>query len=59
LYKESYKYYTDEERYYWDERIIIEFIDEYGGSIWQFPKTNNLWNLLNAVQYKDANVDDF
>ena len=59
LYEEAYKYYSDEDKYHWSNQMIIEFTDEYGVSLWQFPKTSNAWDLLNAVKYKDAKVDDF
>lgn len=58
-YEKTYKYFTDEIQYHWSNQMIIEFVDEYGGSLWQFPKTSNAWDLLNAIKYKDANVDGF
>lgn len=59
LYEEMYKYFTDEDEYYWQTQLVLEFIDENGNSIWQFPQTSNGWDLLNAVKYRDANVDAF
>ncbi len=59
LYEETYKYYTDEFQFHWSSQLIVEFTDEYGNTLWQFPKTSNGWDLLNAVKYKDAKVDDF
>lgn len=59
LYEEMYKYYTDEDVYHWLTRLVFEFIDGFGNSIWQFPETKNGWDLLNAVKYKDAKVEDF
>lgn len=62
LYKEEYKYYfydEDVEKCRRDSRIVLEFIDEYGSALWPFPQTANSWDLLNAVQYKDAKVGEF
>lgn len=59
LYEEMYKYFTDEDEYYWQTQLVLEFIDENANSIWQFPQTSNGWDLLNAVKYRDANVDAF
>ncbi len=59
FYEEMYKYYTDEDEYHWQTQLVLEFIDENSNSIWQFPQTSNGWNLLNAVKYRDANVDEF
>ena len=38
LYEEKYKYFTDEFDFYWADRLILEFIDEFGDHIWQFPE---------------------
>jgi hypothetical protein len=59
LYEEMYKYFTDEDEYYWQAQLVLEFVDENSNSIWQFPQTSNGWDLLNAVKYRDANVDAF
>lgn len=59
IYEEMYKYFTDEDDYFWQTHLILEFTDEYDNSIWQFPQTPNSWDLLNAIKYKDANIDDF
>jgi hypothetical protein len=59
LYEETYKYYTDEFEYHWQKRIVIEFVDEFSNSVWQFPEIRNSWNLLEAIRYKDAGVAGF
>ena len=59
LYEEMYKYFTDEDVYYWQTRLVMDFIDEDDNSLWQFPQTPNGWDLLNAIKYRDANVDAF
>lgn len=59
LYEEGFKNYIDEYEYHWSARVVLEFIDESGNSIWDFPRTNNAWDLLNAVKYMDADVDGY
>jgi len=59
IYQKNYKYYIDDVQYTWDSRIVFEFIDESGNSLWQFPQTNNAWDLLKAIQYQNSNVSDF
>ena len=44
---------------YWASSIILEFIDEDGRSLWTFPQSNVLNDLLGAVQYQVAGVDEF
>ena len=59
VYEEDYKYFTDEDVYYWQNQLIIELIDSCQNSIWQLPPTNNGWDLLNAIKYRDGNIDGF
>ncbi len=59
LYEEKYKHYTDESDFYWSERLILEFIDGFGGHVWQFPNLRNTGDLFNAVKFKEAGVDSF
>jgi 2-C-methyl-D-erythritol 4-phosphate cytidylyltransferase len=49
----------DESQYHLDSKMVFEFIDQSGNSLWQFPQTSNAWDLLNAVQYQNSNVSDF
>jgi len=65
LYEEKYKHYQTipislyESEYYWDDNVILEFIDEKGEHIWQFPYMRSIWDLLKAVKYNEAKVDNF
>lgn len=45
--------------YYWKDEIVLEFIDEEGCSLWRFPQSSALNDLLNAVKYQVAGVTDF
>ena len=44
---------------YWAASVTLEFIDRNGLSLWKFPYTNALYDLLQAVQYQVAGVDEF
>jgi len=59
IYEERYKYWYDEGRYTWDNQVVIDFADDEGRSIWRFPKLPGAWDLLEAVRYQEAEVDDF
>lgn len=59
LYEEKYKHFTDEFDFYWADRVILEFIDDTGGHVWEFPSLRSTWDLLKAVKYKEAGVDSF
>jgi hypothetical protein len=44
---------------YWTSSIALEFIGENGKNLWTFPSNNALNDLLEAVRYQVAGVDDF
>ena len=39
--------------------VILEFVDSNGAGIWQFPPVKPLRDLLHAVQYQVAGVNEF
>lgn len=41
------------------ERIVLEIIDQVGNALWQFPQTDALKDLYEAVQYQTGGVDEF
>jgi hypothetical protein len=43
----------------WVEEAVLEFIDARGSTLWTFPKISALNDLLAAVQYQVAGVNDF
>lgn len=59
LYEEKYKDYSDEYNYFWCDGVVLEFVDNEGSHIWEFPSLRNISNLLKAVKYKEAAVDSF
>ena len=52
-------FYGREETPSWETSITLEFIDGYGLRLWKFPYTNALYDLLSAIQYSVAGVDEF
>ena len=43
----------------WKKRVVLEFIDENGNSLWAFPSLDALNDLASTVQYQVAGVKDF
>lgn len=44
---------------YWESDVVLEFINPDGMTIWTFPQMRILQDLLAAVQYQVAGVEDF
>lgn len=42
----------------WYSEIVLELVDEFGNSIWQFPKEKILRDLLEAVKYRTSGASD-
>lgn len=59
VYHQHYKNYFDEERYTWDEQMVVEFVDEYGALLGRLPKTPNAWELLKAIQFQNPQIKTF
>jgi len=57
IYKYSYKYFYDEEQFDWQEDVLIELIQEDGKTKWTLPKTPSRYELLEIVQFQNANVE--
>ncbi|PPK49815.1 hypothetical protein [Marinobacter persicus] len=58
-YNQNFKYYLDEEKYVWDEQIIVEFVDDYGAVLGRLPRTPNAWDLLKAIQFQNPQINTF
>lgn len=43
----------------WVSDVVLEFIDGNGATIWAFPRVSALRDLLAAVQYQVAGVNEF
>ena len=46
-------------QYVWVSQIVLEFIDGNGNTLWTFPRIGALRDLLSAVQYQAAGVNEF
>lgn len=44
---------------YWASQVYLEIVDEYGNSLWTFPKVTGLSDLLAAVKYQVSGVKEF
>jgi hypothetical protein len=56
IFKYSYKYFYDEERFDWDEEVAMELIDDTGKNEWTFPKVPNRYQLLDRIQFNHSDV---
>lgn len=43
----------------WRTKVVLEFINAEGATLWAFPYVEALGDLLTAVQYQVAGVNDF
>jgi hypothetical protein len=43
----------------WKNITVLEFINNVGETLWAFPNSGALSDLLNAVQYRVAGVNEF
>ena len=43
----------------WTPEVVLEFIDDKGETLWNFPQVSALDDLLSAVQYQAAGVNEF
>ncbi len=58
LYEESYKYFTDENEFYWETQAKLDLVDHLGNSMFDIPKTRNIFNLMKAVKYQSSNINN-
>jgi hypothetical protein len=59
IYREEYKYWYDENRYTWSDRIVLAFTEKNGQNAWEFPDVPGLADLFDSVRYQKAEVDKF
>jgi len=53
-----YRYYTDEDRFIWTEEVALELVDWQGRTLWRFPQSRELLDLLEVVQYAASNIEE-
>lgn len=59
LYKYFYRFYRDEEEFYWLEDYRLETYDMYNNTLYVFPKTQNVKDLMGAVMYQNSKIEEF
>jgi hypothetical protein len=59
LYPYRVRSYTDEDEWHWEDEVALEVSDPQKLSWWQFPKHPVIWDLLEAVKFKTADIDTF
>ena len=59
LYKYFYRFYRDEEEFYWLEDYRLETYDMYNNTLYVFPKTQNVKDLMDAVMYQSSRIEEF
>jgi len=53
-----YKYWTDEDRWNWDSRIVLDFVDSDGKLLWRFPPNPDIPELYETVRLSASGVAD-
>lgn len=59
LYRRSSKTYIDDVDFYWEDSIVLEFVDDSDVLLAELPETPNAKELLRAVQFQDPAVGGF
>lgn len=59
LYKYFYRFYRDEEEFYWLEDYRLETYDMYNNTLYVFPRTQNVKDLMGAVMYQSSKIEEF
>lgn len=57
IYEETYKYFTDEDEYYWETQARVDLVDNFGNPIFEIPTTRNMYNLMQAVKYQSSDIN--
>jgi len=53
-----YKYWMNEERWVWDSRIVLDFVDSDGKLLWRFPPNTEIPELYEVVRFASSGVAD-
>lgn len=59
VYKYFYRFYRDEDEFYWLEDYRLETYDMYNNTLYVFPKTQNIKDLMNIVMYQSSKIEEF
>lgn len=58
IFHASFKIYYDDTNFSWDEKVELQIVDSRGNALWDFPKTPEIWQLLEAIKFKAAGVEE-
>jgi hypothetical protein len=59
IFKYKYKYFTDEDEFTWVEGHKLQFTDYKGNPEWEFPYSNAVHDLYEAVSFQTTEVKEF
>lgn len=59
VYKCFYRHYRDEDEFYWLEDYRLETYDMNNHTLYVFPKTQNVKDLMGAVMYQSSKIEEF
>ncbi len=59
VYKYFYRYYRDEDEFFWLEDYKLETYDMYNNTLYVFQKTQNIKDLMNTVMYQNSKIEEF
>lgn len=59
VYKYYYRHYKDEDEFYWLEDFKLETYDTNNYTLYVFPKTQNIKDLMDAVMYQSSKIEEF
>jgi hypothetical protein len=51
-----YKFWVDEDRFEWDGRVVLDFVDIQGKLLWRFPPNPKIPELYEAVRFSTSGV---
>ena len=51
-----YKYWADEERWSWEGRIVMDFVDFDGKLLWRFPPDPQIPELYEIVRFSTSGI---
>jgi len=59
IYEERYPFFTDEDTFHWDDRVVLAFYSDDWELQWELPRVAGIQDLYNTIRRRDANADKF
>jgi hypothetical protein len=53
-----YKIWSDEDRFDWESRIVLDFVDSAGKLLWRFPPNPKIPELYEVVRFESSGIAD-